>query len=179
MKKIFKHPLGIGITVTVIGAIVTALLRSQVLIEGLITTAVNLLGWIKKVLLFGIPVWLLLVGVGVLYLVFYVLLNRSDNNKSNFLTYNTDEIDGVKWEWEWFRSYEGKYDISLDRLIPVCKNCKGFLIQDNHFYNGFKLKCEHCNFEKRINDDLGMDQYLDKTKREIFRRIRAGERQLK
>lgn len=172
--KVFKHPIGIGVTTAVLSTVIStpivAAVKSQSFSEALVSIFNWVFNLIKSILTFGVPLWVLL-----LIIIAYFKLVRplakliERNSKPLFVDYTNDVIEGIRWEWEWINIY-GKYDIST-KMAAICTNCNGYLVYNRQSYRTNELVCEHCGFKKDIGD-RSPEEYLDKTKREIFRRAR-------
>ncbi|NEZ45450.1 hypothetical protein [Paenibacillus alvei] len=174
LKKIFRHPIGIGVTTAVLSAIISTPIVAYVKSESFSEALVSIFNWlsnlIKSILTFGVPVWVLLLILIVYFKLIKPLSNFINrNSKPPFLDYTDDVIEGIRWEWEWI-DYWGKYDIS-SRMSAVCINCNGYLVCKNVSYYTNTLECEHCGFKKDIGD-RNHEEYFNKTKREILRRVR-------
>ncbi|OME41440.1 hypothetical protein [Paenibacillus odorifer] len=179
MNKFFKHPIFISVLTAVLSAIVTtpivAYIKSQTFIQAFKTILSAVWWFIKVVLTFGIPVWVLLLIIGLFFLMIFILSKKPVQHvKPDFTSYTEDNIEGIHWEWEWYQTYSGKYDLSSNSPVPTCSSCKGFLVLGHHLYGGNHLVCENCKVEKKLND-WSLEEYLERIKREIYRRVKAEE----
>lgn len=174
LTKIFKHPIGIGVTTAVLSTIIStpivAYVKSQSFTDAFMSIFKWVAGLIRDILTFGVPVWVILLGT----LLYFKLIKPIGNaiTKSSeplFMSYTTDTIDDIQWEWEWYE-YLGKYNISSG-IGAFCVRCSGTLVGTSDYYGPNKLECENCGFKKNINEH-DHDQYVEKIKREIKRRAR-------
>lgn len=173
-KKIFKHPIGIGVTTAVLSTVISTPIVAYVKSESFSEAFISIFNWIinliKDILTFGVPLWVLMLIVIAYFMLVRPLAKLIEkNSKPQFLDYTNDLIEGIRWEWQWINIY-GKYDIST-KMAAICTTCNGYLVFNKHSYYTNILGCEHCGFKKDIGD-RNPEEYLDKTKREIYRRVR-------
>lgn len=121
------------------------------------------------ILTYGIPVWVLILIIGLGILILWIYLRFFDSEIPNFLSYTEDIIFDIKWSWDWFKRSNGKYDMEVNQPVALCKDCSGYIIVSYSYI----LHCENCGFEKLI--DMGAIDYRDKARREIDRRIYNNE----
>ena len=63
---------------------------------------------------------------------------------------------GFTWEWEYTKTYDGKYTIS--NLQPVCSKC-GMRLRQGGSY-GLQMKCLRCNKTKDWKNSYLTDAQL-------------------
>lgn len=114
----------------------------------LFSTLIKISKWVWiNILNFTIPFWIL-----ILIVIFWKILKLTffkrgteRNNSLEFLNYNEDDFDGLKWRWQWKKNSSGKYNV--DNLTIVCSKCQTPMKFDA-FSNCYI--CPRCN--KRIRD---------------------------
>lgn len=105
------------------------------LVEILINTIWNKIMWI---LTFEVKVGgLLLFFLTILFIIFLFNLIK----KPLILNYNSDEIKGYNWAWQWFKNYNG-WDIK--DLILKCPKCSTPTKVAGHSLDSYS--CPRCNF---------------------------------
>ncbi|MCR8641466.1 hypothetical protein NV379_02240 [Paenibacillus sp. N1-5-1-14] len=178
MKNFFKHPITASVISSfIILAIITpfvSYVKSIPLIESIKVI------WevILSVLNFGVPIWIIICFFVVFWIIVKVLNSKSSTEIHPFNSYKEDIIEGVKWEWEWIKMYDGSYDVNKNTLVPTCKKCKGLLIlkpdSGDYYYSDRQvLYCEHCDSKHKTLQDP--EELINKVKREIIRKVRSGE----
>lgn len=149
MKKIFKHPIIVGITPVLLSFILTVF-YDMIKNRQLLSTAKSVLSGIKNCissfLQFNIKVWWIIVVVAIIIgiLCFLAKIGKSKNHSNPtplWMQYQKDKINGWNWEWKWQRDSFGKYYV--DDLHPVCDYCGTPLVY-SHDYSDC-LKCVRCN----------------------------------
>ena len=73
-----------------------------------------------------------------------------------FMSYTKDFVLGFNLEWEYRKTYEGKYTIF--NLHPVCSKC-GMRLKQSGMY-GLEMKCLRCNTTKKWEDHNLTDAQL-------------------
>lgn len=176
MRKHLKHPLSVGIIggalATIITTPIVAIMNKIKWDEALSLIFSTIGNWILAILNFNIKLWWLLVaGIILFFIVKWIITREQDSPTSSIQNYRSDVIDGILWNWEWYRNYSGHYTLSSNSLSPICNHCKTDLRETRMGY-GSGLTCSYCHFSKHIED---IDNYYDKIGREIIRRVRTGE----
>lgn len=94
-------------------------------------------------------------------------------------SYIEDMIDGVMWRWQWINS-------QIANILCFCPACDAQLIY-NYAFGETNLICERCDSDGSLGRDVSrgrvvatvrgsMHYVVSATEREIFRRMRTGER---
>lgn len=173
MKNFFKHPIVVSvISALIIGAIVTpvvAYVKSQSFWEAIKSIS----SFILSIFRYGVPLWIIVLALIVFSLLKRAIKKIDTSNEIHFTKYRKDVIDDIEWEWDWVHTGSG-YAFRSQTPVPYCRRCKGNLVVDNNMYQGMKLMCENCGYEKQVNQNDFSD-YHDRVKREIHRRIRTDE----
>jgi len=109
VRSFLSNPWTVSIGGTFFGFILT-ILRDLVKGEQILSTFVNIVTWIWKMLItfltFEIKVWWILIGIGLLILGLWIYSKVLDSKKGKepvipFLNYTQDILLGYKWEWVW------------------------------------------------------------------------------
>ncbi len=147
VKKIFRSPWFIGITVTAIGSVLAESFSKLKILTAILKLFINIKNLIFKFFSasISIPLWifilLLIVGVVFVVLILLSLLGKKESLPS-VEDYTQDEFDGIVWRWRWhFNKYGKRYEIK--NLAPFCLkcDCQLFLPYRNVF------KCPNCDIE--------------------------------
>ncbi|MBG9776164.1 hypothetical protein [Brevibacillus laterosporus] len=175
MRKLLKHPLISATLATIIGtAIVTpivAYINTIKWTEALTLMWNTVINWAYLVLNFQIKLWWILIAILVFALTIYLIYKFTPSSpEAGFLSYKTDVIEGIIWQWRWSLNYQGNYSIS--NLRPICNNCKSDLVKYEGFYSENEIKCVICGYNKQVNI---LDDYIHKIEIEIGRRVRTNE----
>jgi len=102
--------------------------------------------------------------------------------KYEFAQYRQDEIEEIKWYWEYIKGFDGK--LTLNNLIARCPNCNTLLIESNITYDPVSKHtfmatfnknyiCDNCGFHKQF--DIGIEALKEKVLRVIDRKIMNRE----
>jgi hypothetical protein len=121
---------------------------------------------IKSVISFcshPIPLWTILMPVVLLAFYYRHKLKNYTLPPDN---YTSDKIFAITWEWDSYRTVVPEND-----LIPLCPNCKCELDHSTTPYRELFISCQNCNFHKSF-DNMTFQELLEKTNKEIDRRIR-------
>ena len=156
MKKFTQNPWVIGIGTCVIGTVISTSVVDWIKGIDWLSTLKVVIKFLANAVIaflnFDIKVWWLLVFIGVGVLVLFVIAKIQDaksiDDTPAFLSYTRDTVLGFAWEWEYTKTYEGKYTIS--NLHPVCSECGMILKQDGALRLG--MKCLRC--DKRLGEFL-------------------------
>lgn len=153
MKKFLKNPWVLAIGSTVIGGVLLSFVLDWIKgVDWLSTlkTVVNfIINAVVAFLNFELKVWWVLVAIALLFaaLIIYskILDAKQKDTPIPFLTYTKDSMLGYAWEWEYQKTYDGKYSIA--NLHPVCSKCGMILKQGGSF--GMEMQCLRCNTTKK------------------------------
>ncbi len=116
--------------------------------------------------------WLLLLVlvVNILWIVWVIIAaNRKPEGprEPTWHDYRADEIFGLKWRWEYHHGL-------IYEPHPFCPKCDMVMVWVNNWNDTHTVTCERCQLKKVFQgDELVATQ--NKVKREIDRRLRAGE----
>ena len=146
MKRFIKSPLGIGMVTTLFGFTLTVLydmLKGKQILSTLLNLLKMIWGCIINFLNSNIRVWWILLAIGIIVLILWIIAQTRSTTtvEQDFMKYTNDTIKGWKWEWNWYKGYDGKYDI--EGLHLVCDVCGTPLRYD---YGG-SLRCVRCGKE--------------------------------
>lgn len=149
MKKYVNNPWMLGIGTTVIGGVLLSFVMDWINKVDWLSTLKAVISFIAKAVIaflnYELKVWWVLVAIAVLFvlLVIYVKIldAKPNSNPTAFLSYRTDFVLGYSWEWDYEKSYDGKYTIS--NLHPVCSEC-GMRLKRGGPY-GLAMECLRCN----------------------------------
>ncbi|WP_010249237.1 hypothetical protein [Acetivibrio cellulolyticus] len=128
--------------------------------------------FILKFLTFGIPVWIILVVLLILFVVLKVYIAYQDSifKAKSFLQYREDVFDSLIYKWNYFEDYGGKYDITEVRVF--CPHCKCQMI-----YDGYILKCINCglihNKDLKTENEIKILIYHKLNTKEYLNRIKT------
>ena len=157
MKKFLKNPWVLAIGSTVIGGVLLSFVLDWIKgvdwLSTLKTAADFIVNAIVAFLNFELKVWWVLVAIALLFvaLIIYakILDAKEKSNPIPFLSYTKDSALGYTWEWEYRKTYDGKYTIT--NLRPICSNC-GMILRQGHTVYGMEMKCLRCNTTNRWED---------------------------
>ena len=164
MKKFLKNPCFFTIGTTVIGGVLLTLVNDWIKKVDWLSTLKTVIKFIADAVIaflnFEIKVWWLLVAIAILFalLVIYVkvLDVKEKSNPIPFLSYTTDSVLGYTWEWEYKKTYDGKYTIA--NLHPVCSKC-GMRLKHGGLYN-LDMECIRCGTTKKWKEDYLIDAQM-------------------
>jgi len=180
-----KKELLIGISATVIGGIILMIIEPSrhFIVIGMSKT------W-NYIKIFFLVIWKYLTTVheiygfiiiiSVLLWIFFViilfLMIKNNLFGKTYTTYTEDMFYGIKWRWYW-------KDAEIKNLWCFCPECEYELsyqeesIYRNRIYHAPKLIliCDHCS-KKHPFQDYDKDDLLSIIEREIWRKIRIGEK---
>lgn len=164
MKKFLKNSWVFTIGTTVIGGVLLTLVNDWIKkvdwLSTLKTVIKSIVDAVIAFLNFEIKVWWLLIAIAILFalLVIYVkvLDAKEKSNPIPFLSYTTDSVLGYTWEWEYKKTYDGKYTIA--NLHPVCSKC-GMILKQGGSY-GQKMECLRCNTSHDWKEDYRTDAQM-------------------
>ena len=161
MKKFAKNPWAIGIGTTVIGGVLLSFVLDWIKGVDWLSTLKIVITFIFNVIVafltFELKVWWILIAVA-LIVVALIIVAKIHNSKpeSSFLSYTKDSVLGYTWEWEYKKTYEGKYTIC--NLHPVCSNC-GMRLKQVGVYGG-QMDCLRCNASYEWDDSYLSDAQM-------------------
>jgi len=164
MKKITRNPWVLGIGTTVIGGVLLSLLNDWIKKVDWLSTLKAVISFITNAVIaflnFEIKVWWLLVAIAILFAVLAIYVKILDAKAKSspvpFLSYTKDSVLGYTWEWDYSKTYDGKYTIS--NLHPICSKCGMKLKQGGTF--GFEMICLRCNTSQNWEDNLLYDAQM-------------------
>lgn len=109
---------------------------------------------------FELKVWWMLVAIALIVVALIIIAKSLDAKEKSipipFLSYTKDFMLGYNWEWEYRKTYEGKYTIS--NLHPVCSKC-GMRLKQGGIY-GLEMECLRCNTTKKWEEHYLTDAQL-------------------
>lgn len=156
LKKVLWNSWTIGIGGSIIGGLalswITAMARKVNLWEGFIAVVTWIWRAIVAVITFRVPVWIILIAVGMVILIGKAIFNArkadAEETRSSFRAYTKDKIKFWVFEWEYLSGGDGEPD-SIRRLRPVCEECFCDLLLDEHdrLYGIYRLYCPNCRRE--------------------------------
>lgn len=157
MKKFMKNPWVLGIGTTVIGGLLLSFLLDWINGVDLLSTLKTTLQFIGNAIIaffnFELKVWWVLLALALLFaalLIYAKFLDAKDkSNPIPFLSYTKDSALGYTWEWEYRKTYDGKYTIT--NLRPICSKC-GMILKQNYTVYGKEMECLRCNTTKNWED---------------------------
>ena len=175
MKKFLKNPWVLAIGSTVIGGVLLSFVLDWIKgvdwLSTLKTVVDSIINAIVAFLNFDLKVWWVLVAIALLFaaLIIYskILDAKQKDTPIPFLTYTKDSMLGYAWEWEYQKTYDGKYSIA--NLHPVCSKC-GMRLKQGGSY-GLQMRCLRCNTNKDWKSDYLTDATLlieDNIKKKYF-----------
>ena len=164
MKKWTKNPWVLGIGTTVIGGVLLSLALDWINGVDWLSTISTVMRFILNAAIaflnFKIKVWWLLIVIAVIVIALFIVVKISDVYSKDvtptFLHYTKDNVLGFSWEWDYSKTYDGKYTIS--NLHPVCTKCGMRLKQDGSY--GLEMKCLRCNTTKDWKDSFITDAQM-------------------
>ena len=165
MKKIARNPWILGVGTTVIGGVLLSFALDWIKGVDWLSTLKAVINFIANAIIaflnFELKVWWVLVAVSLIVAAWIIIAEILDaKEKSNpipFLSYTKDFVLGFAWEWEYRKTYDGKYTIT--NLYPVCSNCGMILKQDYTMY-GTEMKCLRCNTSQSWEDHYRTDAQM-------------------
>ena len=145
MRRFWKSPWALALVPVVLGTILTAIydaIKDKPILSTLWEGLKTVFGWVISFLNFELKVWWVLLGIA-LIIVALIIIAKIYVIKSNpsFLSYTKDSVLGYTWEWEYKKTYDGKYTIC--NLHPVCSNC-GMRLKQVGIYRG-QMECLRCD----------------------------------
>lgn len=158
VKKIGKnirytiYTIGISVIVQLISSILFARLNQVNFLTAFKGVWRLFLNFIKKVLLFNIQIWQILLFIAILFLINYILQNTKKValSEPEFMKYTSDKYKGINYKWK-LDHYAG--EIKITHLEPIC-DCGAFLtLKDrvnNTYYGRDQLYCVNC--EKLVKE---------------------------
>lgn len=175
MKKFLKNPWVLAIGSTVIGGILLSFVMDWINKVDLLSTLKAALQFMGNAILaflnFELKVWWVLLALALLFVALLIYSKILDAKQQDtpipFLTYTKDSMLGYTWEWDYQKTYDGKYTIS--NLHPVCTKC-GMRLRQGGSY-GLQMKCVRCNTNKDWKSDYLTDATLlieDNIKKKYF-----------
>lgn len=148
MKKLLKNPWILGIGTTIIGGVMASLAYDWIKGVDWLSTLKSVIKFIANsiisVLNFELKVWWVLVAIVLIFAILFIIAKifdvKSENNLPPFLEYKKDSELGFTWEWDYEKSYDGKY--SITNLHPVCSKC-GMNLKESGPYRD-AMECLRC-----------------------------------
>jgi hypothetical protein len=172
LKKVWIDP----VWSKVLGAIILALISGIVEFFTKVKPLTCIFNLLKQfIIIFAykitIPIWgLILIALPTIFFIvifIIILISKPPPRLISWQDYKMDNIDGIKWVWSWYRN-----DVS--DLIALCPVCMCELESKQHPYKlGTDLYCQKC--DKYIDLNTSMNEFKEKVKKEIRRRVRTGE----
>ena len=164
MKKFIKNPWTLGIGTTVIGGVLLSFVMDWIKKVDWLSTLKAVLQFVGNAIVaflnFDLKVWWVLVVLALLFAALLIYVKILDTKQKDtpipFLSYTKDSMLGLAWEWEYSKTYDGKYTIS--NLHPVCSNC-GMRLKQGGMY-GLEMECLRCNTTKKWEDHYLTDAQL-------------------
>lgn len=160
----FAYTIGIGIIIDVVSSVIYAEFKQVDFFTAFKGIWILFFNSIKKILLFNIKVWQILVFATILFLIISILLRTKKKKitKPEFMKYTSDVYKGINYKWK-LDDYAGELRITY--LEPVCK-CGAFLTRKNSindmYYGTEKLYCVNCEkpLTEAYNNEIKEDAHL-------------------
>ena len=164
MEKFIKNPWVLGIGTTVIGGVLLSFVMDWINKVDWLSTLKVALKFIGNAVVsflnFELKVWWVLVILVLFFtalLIYAKILDiKQKDAPISFLSYKKDFMLGYDWEWEYQKTYDGKYTIS--NLHPVCDKC-GMRLKRSGIY-GLGMECLRCNTTKKWEERYLTDAQL-------------------
>jgi hypothetical protein len=161
LKKFVKNPWVLGIGTTVIGGILLSFVLDWIKgVDWLSTLQIVvtfIFNTIVAFLMFELKVWWILIAIALIVVALIIVAKVYDTKpKSSFLSYTKDTVLGYTWEWEYKKTYDGKYTIC--NLHPVCSDC-GMRLKQSGVYGGH-MDCLRCNASYEWDDSYLTDAQM-------------------
>ncbi len=140
-----------------------------------LSTFWNGLKWIWiNVFEFELTVWQILLGLGILILIFYTLslINNNEEtikNRNPWLSYERDKIHNLNWSWDWEKdTRDGKWTIT--DLRPICDSCGTKMHFSNSSWSSEYAECPRCELKCYEQKDIRKIEavIIDNIKRGIY-----------
>lgn len=111
----------------------------------------KLLSFVWSFLLLDIPVWAIIIGVGVITSGFclYVRAFSTSEQEGLIKDYTSDSYKGQKYKWNWNKN-------QMHDLRPICNDCSGELIPDNLTGYSAWLLCPNCDKRYKMTDETAL-----------------------
>lgn len=161
MKKLIRNPWVLGIGTTVIGGVLLSFVTDW--IKGInwlstLKTATKCIINVAGIFLnYELKVWWVLVSiavVGLILIIVKIFESKLKNDTPDFLNYTGDYVLGFMWEWDYTKTYDGRFTIS--NLRPVCSKC-GMRLKQGYTGYGMEMKCLRCNASHSWEDHYRTD----------------------
>ncbi len=165
MKKFVKNPWVLGIGTTVIGGVLLSFVLDWIKDVEWLSTLKDVVDFVVDVIVvflnFELKVWWVLVAVALIVVALIIISKVLDTKEKSvsipFLNYTKDSVLGFTWEWEYRKTYDGKYTIT--NLHPVCSKC-GMVLKQDHTAYGVEMKCLRCNTTEKWKGDYLTDAQM-------------------
>lgn len=146
MRKRLKNPWILGIGTTVIGGVLLSFVLDWIKGVDWLSTLKTVINFIFKAFVtfvtFELKVWWVLIAIALIVVALVIVAKFHDTKPQlSFLSYTKDSVLGYTWEWEYKKTYDGKYTIC--NLHPVCSTC-GMRLKQVGVY-GDQMDCLRCN----------------------------------
>ncbi|CAK2051384.1 putative TFIIB-type zinc ribbon-containing protein [Vibrio crassostreae] len=122
----------------------------------------------------NVPIWWVglssIVTILVFGFVLYLFLqNKKETRTVSWKGYKYDNFWGVEWHWTYFGN-------SIERINPLCPNCKYQLISEPSYTNYEKTtyKCEDCGYCTDVSGHSESD-VKRKVNLKIQQKVRTGK----
>ena len=120
MKRFTKNPWTLGIGTTVVGGVLLSFVMDWINKVDWLSTLKTVLKFIGNAIVaflnFELKVWWVLVVLVLLFAALLIYVKILDIKQKDtpipFLSYTKDSMLGLSWEWEYRKTYDGKYTIS-------------------------------------------------------------------
>jgi len=170
LSKIVNHPWLVGISASVIGGLILAVIFSEKFRAG----AGGLFGILGRTLVFklGVPVWIMILVAGiVVYLLVRIINARSKKKeeKPAFLDYIEAEIWEVLRRWDYWGPYQEKYKVTNVKSFCPGPDCGCELLPGRDDIGKPALLCPDCTLIVPIElTDRQMKKIIEKNIREKY-----------
>jgi hypothetical protein len=141
-----------GVVLYFITSLLDTIINKKKFVDGMwdVLKAIGVFFW--NILIFGIPVWIILILLLVALVLIRFINNTSIDTTPSWKNYTEDNIK--EWRFAW--SYTHRTNL-IDNLRPICKNCSCELsyktrINSEYGYGDF-LVCPNCNSIFRVPNE--------------------------
>lgn len=139
-----------AVIVEVVASIIVSLISNINLIDATIIIWKWIYNFIKSLLLFRVPIWVILIVIVFFIIIIMFIYNYSNSNNCSkpwYSDYIEDEYKNILYTWNYTTTYSGKIDI--ENFRPICPSCEGDLTtvweHGNRHYSGPRLFCPNCD----------------------------------
>ena len=105
-----------------------------------------------KILNFKLRLWWVIIFIGLSIFIIYVIrkIKGITEFRPEFDGYKSDEIEGLKWSWDWFLVNKSTKTWNITNLQALCPLCDTPLIFKGGSYNTPYYECSRCKHKPMI-----------------------------